>query len=149
MQGLKRTSNGLRSSVKRLDSDITVMVDANCAFQLSIEEARAFLPALQASNIFWFEEPIHSHDYRGHKALRETAQDYGIQYRHTGENGYGLHYFQTLIDYDGADVFNLDVAILPGYEPAMQSRRRSIESRKVDRSARGARAANPRRCKSR
>ncbi|MCY3742824.1 MAG: mandelate racemase/muconate lactonizing enzyme family protein [Candidatus Poribacteria bacterium] len=115
---------GIKTDIKRIEvvretvgSGITVMVDANCA--LSIEEARAFLPALQANKIFWFEEPIHSHDYRGHKALRATAQDYGIRIA-TGENGYGLHYFQTLIDYDGADVFNLDVAILPGYDPAMQ-----------------------------
>ena len=115
---------GLETDLKRIETvreavgpDITVMVDANCA--LSIQEAQAYLPALQASDIFWFEEPIHSHDYRGHKALRAIAQDYGIHIA-TGENGYGVHYFQTLIDYEGADVFNLDVAILPGYEPAMK-----------------------------
>ena len=115
---------GLETDLKRIEAvreavgaDITVMVDANCA--LSIEEARAYLPALQSNDIFWFEEPIHSHDYRGHKTLRAIAQDYGIHIA-TGENGYGTHYFQTLIDYEGADVFNLDVAILPGYEPAMK-----------------------------
>ena len=115
---------GLETDIKRIaavreavGADITVMVDANCAF--SIEAAQAILPALQANDIFWFEEPIHSHDYRGHKLLRAIAQDYRIRIA-TGENGYGLHYFQTLIDYEGADVFNLDVAILPGYEPAMQ-----------------------------
>ncbi len=115
---------GLETDIKRIEvvreavgPDITVMVDANCA--LSIEKAYAYLPALQSNDIFWFEEPIHSHDYRGHKALRTVAQDYGIRIA-TGENGYGLHYFQTLIDYEGADVFNLDVAILPGYESAMQ-----------------------------
>ena len=52
MPDLKRTSKGLRRFAKRFGSDITVMVDANCA--LSIEAARAFLPALQANNIFWF-----------------------------------------------------------------------------------------------
>ena len=31
----------------------------------------------------------------------------------------GVHHFQTLIDYQGADVFNIDVAILAGYEPAL------------------------------
>ncbi len=115
---------GLETDIKRIaavreavGADVTVMVDANCAF--SIEAAQAILPALQANDIFWFEEPIHSHDYRGHKMLRAIAQDYGVRIA-TGENGYGLHYFQTLIDYQGADVFNLDVAILPGYEPAMQ-----------------------------
>ena len=126
---------GLETDIKRIEtvretvgSDITVMVDANCA--LSIEEARALLPALQTNDIFWFEEPIHSHDYRGHKALREIAQDYGIQIA-TGENGYGLHYFQALIDYDGADVFNLDVAILPGYEPAMQVVEEALAAEKL------------------
>lgn len=115
---------GLDTDIKRIEavratvgSDVTVMVDANCAF--SIEEAQAILPALQANDIFWFEEPIASHDYRGHKVLRSVAQDYSVRIA-TGENGYGLHYFQTLIDYEGADVFNLDVAILPGYDPAMK-----------------------------
>ena len=115
---------GLETDIKRITAvreavgpNVTVMVDANCA--LSIEQAQAYLPTLQANDIFWFEEPISSHDYRGHKVLRAVAQDYGIRIA-TGENGYGLHYFQSLIDYAGADVFNLDVAILPGYDPAMQ-----------------------------
>ena len=126
---------GLETDIKRIEavretvgSDITVMVDANCA--LSIETADAYLPALQANDIFWFEEPIHSHDYRGHKALREMAKDYGIRVA-TGENGYGLHYFQTLIDYDGADVFNLDVAILPGYDPAMRVVEEALRAEKL------------------
>ncbi len=126
---------GLETDIKRIEvvretvgADITVMVDANCA--LSIEMAGAYLPALQANDIFWFEEPIHSHDYRGHKALREMAKDYGIQIA-TGENGYGLHYFQTLIDYGGADVFNLDVAILPGYDPAMRVVEEALSAEKL------------------
>ena len=89
------------------------MVDANCA--LTVERAMAFLPVLKTYDIFWFEEPIASHDYRGHKELAAIAKDYGVLIA-TGENGYGVHYFQTLIDYQGADVFNIDVAILAGYE---------------------------------
>ena len=126
---------GLETDIKRIEvvretvgPDITVMVDANCAW--SVEKARECLPTLQANDIFWFEEPIHSHDYRGHKALREVAQDYGIRIA-TGENGYGLHYFQTLIDYEGADVFNLDVAILPGYDPAMQVVEEALSAEKL------------------
>ena len=125
---------GLETDIKRIEvvretvgPDITLMVDANCAF--SVTEASECFPALQANNIFWFEEPIHSHDYRGHKRLRAIAQDYGIQIA-TGENGYGTHYFQTLIDYQGADVFNLDVAILPGYEPALQVVEETLKAEK-------------------
>ena len=92
------------------------MVDANCA--LTLEEAIAYLPVLKANDIFWFEEPIPSHDYRGHKELAAIAKDYDLLIA-TGENGYGVHHFQTLIDYQGADVFNIDVAILAGYEPAL------------------------------
>ena len=126
---------GLETDIKRIEvvretvgPDVTLMVDANCAF--SVEKASECLPALQANNIFWFEEPIHSHDYRGHKVLRAMARDYGIQIA-TGENGYGAHYFQTLIDYEGADVFNLDVAILPGYEPALQVVEEALKADKL------------------
>ena len=126
---------GLETDIKRIEAvretvgpDTTLMVDANCAW--SVEKACECLPVLQANDIFWFEEPIHSHDYRGHKALREIAQDYGIQIA-TGENGYGLHYFQTLIDCEGADVFNLDVAILPGYEPALQVVEEALTAEKL------------------
>ena len=130
--------------MKQSGPEITVMVDANCA--LSVEEAYAYLPALQSNDIFWFEEPIHSHDYRGHKVLRTRAQDYGGRIA-TGENGYGLHYFQTLIDYEGADVFNLDVAILPGYDPAIKVVEEAGCSREVNCATRGTRIANPCRCK--
>ena len=78
---------GLETDIKRIEavreavgSDVTLMVDANCA--LSIKEACAYLPALQSNDIFWFEEPIHSHNYRGHKTLRAIAQGYGITNRH-------------------------------------------------------------------
>ena len=101
---------------KQVGPDITVMVDANCA--LTVEQAGAYLTTLKANDIFWFEEPIPSHDYRGHKTLNAVAKDDDILIA-TGENGYSVGHFQTLIDYDGADVFNIDVAILAGYEPAL------------------------------
>ena len=114
---------GLDNDIKRIEavrqqvgSDITLMVDANCA--LTVEGAVEFLPTLKTNDIFWFEEPIPSHDYRGHKELAAIARDYDVLIA-TGENGYGIHHFQTLIDYQGADVFNIDVAILAGYEPAL------------------------------
>ena len=50
--------------------------------------------------------------------MAAIARDYDVLIA-TGENGYGVHHFQTLIDYQGADVFNIDVAILAGYEPAL------------------------------
>ena len=115
---------GIETDLRRIETvrqavgpDITIMVDANCS--LSVERAGAYIPALRANNVLWLEEPIHSHDYRGYKTLRDIAKDYDI-YIATGENGYGLHYFQTHIDNEGADVFNLDVAILPGYDTSIK-----------------------------
>lgn len=126
---------GLDYDIKRIEAvrkqvgpNITVMVDANCA--LTVSEATAYLPALQANDIFWFEEPVKSHDYRAHKQIAAIAKDYGILIA-TGENGYGVHHFQTLIDYNGADVFNIDVAILSGYEPALAVVEESLSHQKL------------------
>lgn len=113
---------------KQVGPDITVMVDANCA--LSLEGARAYLPALQENDVFWFEEPVASHSYRAHRELAIVAKDYGVLIA-TGENGYGVHHFQTLIDYRGADVFNIDVAILPGYDSALVVVEESLEHDKL------------------
>lgn len=115
---------GIESDIRRVEvvrrtvgPDRIVMVDANCS--LSVERTEAYLPALRANNVFWLEEPIHSHDHRGYQAIREIAKDFEIHIA-TGENGYGLHYFQTFLDFECADIYNLDVAILPGYDMSMQ-----------------------------
>lgn len=114
--GLDEDMRRIEAVRRQIGNHITLMVDANCA--LTVEQAKAFLPALEANNIYWFEEPVGSHDYRGHREVRAAAKDHGVLIA-TGENGYHVSHFQQLMDCEGADVFNVDAAILPGYDPVM------------------------------
>ncbi len=115
--GLKEDIRRIEAVRKQIGKHITLMVDANCA--LTVKQAKAYLPALKENNVFWFEEPVECHDYKGHQQIRETAQQQGILIA-TGENGYHVPHFETMMDYEGADVLNIDVAIMAGYDPAMQ-----------------------------
>lgn len=114
--GLEEDIRRIEAVRKQVGNSITLMVDANCA--LTVEEAQAYLPTLKANNIYWFEEPVGSHDYRGHHEVWAAAKDYGVLIA-TGENGYHVPHFQALMDRQGADVFNVDAAILPGFDPVM------------------------------
>jgi len=126
--GLDEDVRRIEAVRKQVGKDVTVMVDANCA--LTTEAARAYLPALHENRIYWFEEPVGSHDYRGHAEVTTAAKDYGVLVA-TGENGYHVPHFQALMDCHGADVFNVDAAILPGFDPVMtiiqESRARGIK----------------------
>ena len=62
----------------------------------------------------WFEEPMPIHRYKEHGTLK-AASDVKIA---TGENGYHLSHFETLMDHNGADILNVDVTICPGYDIA-------------------------------
>lgn len=115
---------GLKTDIKRIEAvrdeigpDIRLMVDANCAY--TVKQAKEILSALNHNGVYWFEEPVGSQDYRGHAEIREAANKKNVLIA-TGENGYNIHHFRTLMDYDAADVFNLDVAIMPGYDAVMQ-----------------------------
>ena len=129
MPDLKQISNGSRQSAKLSVPDTTLMVDANCAW--SVEKAvrmpsgycrQTTFSGLKSQSTATITEDT-KHCAKSHKII-------GIQIA-TGENGYGLHYFQTLIDCEGADVFNLDVAILPGYEPALQVVEEALTAEKL------------------
>ena len=89
------------------------MVDANCA--LDLETSLEFARQLPQYDVYWFEEPLPIHDYEGHGRLAEASS---VKIA-TGENGYHLAHFKTLLDHKGASILNVDVGIVPGYDVAM------------------------------
>ncbi|MEZ4777377.1 MAG: mandelate racemase/muconate lactonizing enzyme family protein [Bacteroidia bacterium] len=93
--------------------NVSLMVDANCACDLST--AMSFAKELAHYNIYWFEEPLTVPDFEGYKKLRAMSP---VRIA-TGENYYTLADFQMLTDRQGADVLNVDVAICPGYDVAV------------------------------
>ncbi len=115
--GVEKDIMRIKAARETVGDDIALMVDANCAF--TVKQALEILPILQKNNVYWFEEPIDSRDIEGHKKVRQKANKYGVLVA-TGENGYDIYHFRNLLIAKGADVFNIDVAILPGYDPALQ-----------------------------
>ena len=110
---------GISGDMKRVEAarsaigdQATLMVDANCA--LDLDKSLEFARLLPEYNVYWFEEPLPIHSYEDHSTLKEQSS---VKIA-TGENGYHLAHFKTLLDHNGADILNVDVTICPGYDVA-------------------------------
>ena len=78
-----------------LGAEIDILTDANTAYTLA--DARRVMPALDAANVGWLEEPFPAHDYR---SFRE-ARTFGRTPLAAGENHYTRFEFHRVLD-DGA-----------------------------------------------
>ena len=112
---------GFAEDMKRVEAareaigpDVTLLTDANCACDR--ETAARFVRALEEYDVYWFEEPLPIHDYEGHAGLSGLSK---VKIA-TGENGYTLAHFQTLMDHKGASILNVDATICPGYDVAVE-----------------------------
>lgn len=110
---------GFSGDMKRVEAardvigkDVVLMVDANCALDLGT--ALQFADALADYAVYWFEEPLPIHDYEGHNRLSKESK---VKIA-TGENGYTVAHFRTLLDHCGASILNVDATICPGYDVA-------------------------------
>ena len=112
---------GISEDMKRVEAarnaigpNIDLLVDANCAFDLST--ALAYAREMENYNIYWFEEPLAIHDFKAHKTLNASTSLMIA----TGENYYTLADFETLIENNGASMLNVDATICPGYDVALK-----------------------------
>ena len=112
---------GMSEDMKRIEAarnaigpNIDLLVDANCAFDLST--ALAYAREMENYNIYWFEEPLAIHDFKAHKTLNASTSLMIA----TGENYYTLADFETLIENNGASMLNVDATICPGYDVALK-----------------------------
>ena len=112
---------GISEDMKRIEAarnaigpNIDLLVDANCAFDLST--ALAYAREMENYNIYWFEEPLAIHDFKAHKTLNASTSLMIA----TGENYYTLADFETLIENNGASMLNVDATICPGYDVALK-----------------------------
>ena len=112
---------GMSEDIKRIEAarnaigpNIDLLVDANCAFDLST--ALVYAREMENYNIYWFEEPLAIHDFKAHKTLNASTSLMIA----TGENYYTLADFETLIENNGASMLNVDATICPGYDVALK-----------------------------
>lgn len=73
---------------KLIGPDTTFMVDAN--YSMSVEQAIEAARGFQASDIFWFEEPIIPDDYQGYARIADAT---GVPLA-MGENLHTIHEFE-------------------------------------------------------
>lgn len=92
--------------------DVKLMVDANCACDLPT--ALAFARELPMYDVYWFEEPMPIYWFAEHQQLAAASK---VKLA-VGENYYTYADFKNILDYQGAAILNVDVAICPGYDVA-------------------------------
>jgi D-galactarolactone cycloisomerase len=92
---VERDVERLEAIRKAFGATITILVDANTGYKL--EDVRRAMPALEANDAAWLEEPFPPHDHRSYK----TAAGFGRVPLAAGENHYTRFEFHRLIE-DGA-----------------------------------------------
>ncbi len=101
--------------------DVLLLTDANCACDR--KTAAEFASAMADYDVYWFEEPLPIYDFEGY---RQIASQCPVKIA-TGENFYLFSDFETLLNYNGASVLNVDVAICPGYDVACDVSRAALD----------------------
>lgn len=98
--------------------DVTVMVDANYAYDRT--DARRVGRALEAQDVYWFEEPVPPEDLAGYARLSGTL-DVPV----AGGECQTPSEFDRLFEIGGLDVAQPDVCIVGGLTPARRIARRA------------------------
>jgi L-alanine-DL-glutamate epimerase-like enolase superfamily enzyme len=88
----------------RLGDEIDILTDANAAYSLS--DVRRVMPALDAANVGWLEEPFPPHDHR----LYREARSFGRTPLAAGENHYTRFEMQRVIEDGVITIIQPDVS---------------------------------------
>lgn len=98
----------VKAAREALGPNIKLMVDAHGTY--SVPEAKRFCRLLEDADLFWFEEPINSDNYRGTAEVRATTS---IPIA-AGESEFTRFDFRDLIEARAVDVLQPDMAICGG-----------------------------------
>ncbi len=114
----------VRAVREAIGPDMHILVDANCAWRMPWDVARPwdFKTAVTVTNalaeigVYWLEEPLHRHDYRGLAALRRRSK---IRIA-GGEGNRAFAEFREYLQHGSYDVYQPDVAWSTGILRAKQ-----------------------------
>ena len=116
-----RIGDTVRDDISRMEAvrrafgeELDILADANTAYRL--EDARRVMPAMDALNIGWLEEPFPPHDRR---AFRE-ARGYGRTPLAAGENHFTRFEFAPLLDDGAIGVWQPDLSKCGGITEALR-----------------------------
>lgn len=89
---------------KAVGDEVTILVDANTGYSLA--DARRVMPALDALNVGWLEEPFPAHDHASYAAARH----YGRVPLAAGENHFTRYEFNRVIEDRSISILQPDLS---------------------------------------
>ena len=98
-----------------LGPDGILLVDVGQIFIEDVERAAARLPALEAADATWLEEPFQAAAYASYGALAKRSGKVGLA---GGEGAHDTHMARHLIDYGGVGYIQIDCGRIGGIGPA-------------------------------
>ena len=116
-----RIGDTVRDDIARMEAvrgafgeELDVLADANTAYRL--EDARRVMPAMDALNMGWLEEPFPPHDRRAYA----QARGYGRTPLAAGENHFTRFEFAPLLDDGAIGVWQPDLSKCGGITEALR-----------------------------
>ena len=98
-----------------LGDDGYLMIDAGTVWVGDVEKAKARLPALAESNVYWLEEPFVGDAISAYRELAEI--DGGVPIA-GGEGAFNFNMARHLIDYGNVDFIQIDTGRIGGIGPS-------------------------------
>lgn len=99
---------------KAFGDDLIILSDANTGY--SVADARAVMPALDANNVAWLEEPFPAHDYRSYA----EAKSFGRVPLAAGENHYTRFEFSRVLEEKAITILQPDLSKTGGVTEFMK-----------------------------
>ncbi|MES2712877.1 MAG: mandelate racemase/muconate lactonizing enzyme family protein [Pseudomonadota bacterium] len=116
-----RIGDTVKNDIARMEAvrqafgdDSEILADANTAYRL--EDARRVMPAMDALNMGWLEEPFPPHDRRAYA----EARTYGSTPLAAGENHFTRYEFAPLLDDGAIGIWQPDLSKCGGITEALR-----------------------------
>lgn len=90
-------------------SDIRIMVDANCAYDVS--KAKRILFDTADADLYWFEEPISPENRTGYAELKNLTKTYLA----AGEQEYSKYHYKEWLEAWSVDILQPDLCVMGGF----------------------------------
>lgn len=99
----------IRAVREAVGPDIRIMVDANCAYDVS--KAKRILFDTADADLYWFEEPISPENRTGYAELKNLTKTYLA----AGEQEYSKYHYKDWLESRAVDILQPDLCVMGGF----------------------------------
>lgn len=98
-----------QGTIDGMDNPIRIMVDANCAYDVS--KAKRILFDTADADLYWFEEPISPENRTGYAELKNLTKTYLA----AGEQEYSKYHYKEWLEARSVDILQPDLCVMGGF----------------------------------